>query len=142
VSGVQGTVGRHVHVLRQRARPVRRLLVHDEQAAPADAAQVSAVPIAARPSGRRRLHATDDGHVRGRAARPVHNSGRPTGSGTGLRAQAERDHVRREGDVRLPAERVPLSAVRAVVRHARGPVPARPARPVHGARLPVVRRVR
>jgi len=151
VSGVQGTVRCHFHVLRQRARLVRRVLVHHEQAQPGYAAQVSAVPFTARPPGGGRLLAAvasvvaaggRDGLRPPPVARFAAHGGRPTTAAAGIRPQAARVHVHREGVVHLPSGRLPVPGIRDVGRHARVPVPLRTACPVHGALLPMVGRVR
>lgn len=136
VSGVQGTVRRHVDVLRQRARAVRRLLVHDEQAAPEDPAQVSAVPVTVRPPERGRRRPAVPGPVLGVCVRHL------PAAGAGLGPQAARVHVRHQGDVHLSAQRLSRPGIRAVGRRARVTVPARPSRPVHGCLLLVVGRLR
>jgi len=91
------------------------VLVHHEEATPGDAAQVSAVPVAARPPGGGRLldtAAAADGRdgLRTAAARFAATAR--------IRPQAARVHVHREGVVHLPSVRLPLPGIRDIGRHA------------------------
>jgi len=125
---------------------VRRVFVHHEQATPGDASQVPAVPVAARPLGGGRLFATatlggrDD--LESAAAQSAATGGRPLAAAAGVRPQAARVHVHRKSVMHLPSGRLPLPGIRDIRRHARVPVPSRPSHPLHGALLPMGRRVR